>query len=340
MASVSVVIPNWNREEDLAACLRSLQAQTYKAHIIVVDNGSSDGSVALVRRSFPEVELVVLSKNTGFAGGANAGVRRALAHNHEFVALLNNDAIADPRWLAELVKGISADKHVGIATSKIVDFQGAHLDSTGEFYTIWGLSFARGRGESDLGRYDGYRNIFGASGGASIFRTSMLVKIGLFDEDFFAYYEDIDLSFRAQLAGWKVHFVPSATVRHRIGATSNSIRGFTTYQTLKNLPLLCYKNVPLRFLPAVLPRLGLAYTAFFWRAVARGQGGVALKAWAISLLLTPKKLLERTSIQRSRTVPVRYIGEVIVRSLPPGADRLHALIHPLRSRSKQNRNSP
>ena len=335
--AVAVVIPNWNREEDLAACLHSLQAQSLSPDIIVVDNGSTDGSVARVQRDFPDVELIALAKNTGFAGGVNAGIRRAVEHGYEFVALMNNDALADKQWLGRLLAGIREKPRAGIATSKITDFAGKKLDSTGEFYTIWGLAFARGRGEPADNRYDDHRDIFGASGGASIFRIAMLKDIGLFDEDFFAYYEDIDLSFRAQLHGWRVRFVPEAMVRHRIGATSQSIRGFTTYQTLKNLPLLCYKNVPLGSLPAVLPRLWLAYTLFFWSAVARGQGGAALRGWIASVLLTPKKLWQRSSIQKERTVPTAYIRELLVRDLPPGADRLRTVVNLLTLR--QNRNT-
>jgi len=334
--SVSVVIPNWSRKQDLSKCLHSLQAQTQKPHIIVVDNGSTDGSVIMLRHDFPEVEVIALPKNIGFAGGVNVGIRRALKREDDFVALMNNDAIADSRWLEELTREITADQHVGIATSKILDIQGETLDSTGEFYTIWGLAFARGRGEPADNRYDDHRNIFGASGGASIFRLKMLNDIGLFDDDFFAYYEDTDLSFRAQLRGWKVRFTPNAIVHHSIGATSSKIRGFTTYQTLKNLPLICYKDVPAQLLPFVLPRLFLAYSLFFWSAIARGQGGAAVRGLGMSVLLTPKKLIERRGIQKRRTVSVRYIREVILSDLPPGADRLRKLIHPLRYR--QNRN--
>jgi GT2 family glycosyltransferase len=334
----AVVIPNWNGEQYLADCLRSLQRQTLKPRIIVVDNGSVDGSVALVERGFPGVELILLPKNTGFTGGVNAGIRACLATDEPFVALLNNDAVAEPGWLAALVSELDANPKVGIATAKITNMHGTHLDSTGEFYTTWGLSFARGRGETDLARYDGHREIFGASGGASIFRTSMLKQIGLFDDDFFAYYEDADLSFRAQLAGWQVRYVPEAVVRHRIGATAKKVRGFTTFQTLKNLPLLCLKNVPARLLLLVLPRLFLAYTLFFWSAVARGQGGIALKGWLMSVLLTPKKLIERRRIQRSRQVPAAYIGEVLVHDLPPDATRLSRFVHPF-NRNEQKRNT-
>ncbi|HSW98372.1 MAG TPA: glycosyltransferase family 2 protein [Candidatus Saccharimonadales bacterium] len=333
----AVVVPNWNGEKYLAACLESLEGQTRRPHIIVVDNGSVDGSVALVEQKFPGVELVRLPKNTGFTGGVNAGIQRATEAGQPFVALLNNDAVAAPGWFAALVHELEQHPDVGIAAAKITDFSGRHLDSTGEFYTIWGLAFARGRGESNLSKYDNSPEIFAASGGASILRTKMLEETGSFDNTFFAYYEDVDLSFRAQLAGWKIRFVPGATVRHRIGATSGKIRGFTTYQTLKNLPLLCLKNVPGPLLPAVLPRLWLAHTAFFWSAAARGQAGAALKGLAMAYLLTPRALAKRLHIQRSRRVPVAYIRGAIVHSLPPDAGRLQKLVHPLSRKPHEDR---
>ena len=331
----AVVVPNWNGEQYLEACLRSLEGQTRRPHVLVVDNGSADGSVALVQRKFPAVELIKLPKNTGFTGGVNAGLRAAIAQKQPFVALLNNDAVAEPGWFAALAHELEQHPDVGLAAAKITDFPGKHLDSTGEFFTIWGLSFARGRGETSLEKYDDSPEIFGASGGASILRTSMLEKIGLFDDAFFAYYEDVDLSFRAQLAGWKIHFVPGAMVRHRIGATSGKIRGFTTYQTLKNLPLLSIKNVPGPLLAAVLPRLWLAYTAFFWSAVARGQGGAALKGWLMSCLLTPRALAARINVQHARRVPMAYIKGMLVHDLPPDAERLRKLIHPFTSKTQE-----
>lgn len=334
----AVVIPNWNGEQFLGECLESLMRQTHRPHIIVVDNGSVDTSVELVRSRFPDVTLVELPKNTGFTGGVNAGIRLAMEQKEPFIALLNNDAVAEPGWFAALAGELEANPEAGIVTSKITDLGGKKLDSTGEFYTIWGLPFSRGRGETNLTRYDHLPDIFAASGGASIYRTSMLEQIGIFDDDFFAYYEDVDISFRAQLRGWRVRFAPRAVVRHRIGATSGKIKGFTTLQTLKNLPLVAYKNVPARLLPSVLPRLWLAHALFFWSAVARGQGGIAARAVSQSLLLTPKKLWQRRGIQRTRTVTARHVGEALLHTLPPDAERLRKFVHPIKF--KQNRNTP
>src|SRR3989344_8539381 len=201
MTKISVVIPNWNGAEELPACLDSLLAQTLKAEIIVVENGSSDSSKELLYGKYPQVTVIPLPSNTGFAGGVNAGLRYAAAAGHTYSALLNNDALADKNWLKNLVELMEANPRAGIVTSKMISDTGEYLDSTGDIYTIWGLPYPRGRREANLGKYDDQKEVFGASGGASLYRHKTLRQIGLFVEDFFAYYEDVDLSFRAQLAG-------------------------------------------------------------------------------------------------------------------------------------------
>src|SRR5262249_6568072 len=151
----------------------------------------------------------------------------------------------------------------------------------------------------------------------------MLDEIGLFDDDFFAYYEDVDLSFRAQLAGWKVGYVPKAEVYHEIGATSGKIKGFTSHQTIKNLPWLFWKNVPLGpvFLK-ILPRFTFAYLLIVASALARGQLRPALKGITLSVLLLPKKLGQRHQIQKNRKVTKAYINSIILHDLPPNAHKL------------------
>lgn len=325
MSKTSVVIPNWNGEKDLPACLDSLFNQSLKASIIVVDNGSTDGSVELVRKKYPNAELVSLPKNKGFAGGVNAGIKHAMKLGAEYVALLNNDAKADKAWLKKLVDFLEANPKAGIATSKILDQTGKHLDSTGDFYTVWGLPHARGRGETDTGKYDKDIWVFGGSGGASIYRVKMLQEIGLFDEDFFAYYEDVDLSFRAQLAGWKVAYVPRAIVYHQIGATSAKVKDFAAYQTLKNLPMLLWKNVPLSLMPKVWPRFELAYSAFVFRAITRGQFVALFKGILAWGMLWPKKFIQRYRIQQKRKVSIEYIDSIITPDLPPNAHKLRKL---------------
>jgi GT2 family glycosyltransferase len=325
MHKVSVVIPNWNGEADLPDCLDSLLAQGLKPHIIVVENASTDNSAQLLRQKYPQVEVLPQTKNRGFAGGVNPGIKKSIEDDYQYVALLNNDAAADKDWLLALCAFLDSNGRIGIAASTIKDKKDGALDSTGEMYSIWGLPFPRGRGEKASGQYNSELDIFGASGGASLYRVSMLKQIGLFDENFFAYYEDVDLSFRAQLAGWKVAYVPDAIVYHKIGATSGKIKGFTTYQTLKNLPQLMWKNVPLKLMFKVFPRFVFAYFMIWGSAIARGQIGPSTKGVAVSIILWPKKLAQRYRIQKNRSVSAAYINSIITHDLPPDAVRLRAL---------------
>lgn len=320
-----VVVPNWNGADRIKSCLDSLRAQTRDHEVIVVDNGSVDESVMLVERDYPEVILIKHPKNKGFAGGVNAGLRYAIQHKATYTALLNNDAVADESWLKNLVEFLDANPKSGIVTSKIADANKSHLDSTGDLYTVWGLPFPRGRGEAYSDKYDKDTWVFGASGGASLYRIKMLEEIGLFDEDFFAYYEDVDISFRAQLAGWKVGYQPKALVYHEIGATSRTIKGFAAYQTLKNLPLLLWKNVPWSLMRQVWPRLVLAWSGILFSTLRRGQWGPAFKAILMGTLLWPKKLAERYGIQRNRKVSVEYINSIITHDMPPNAHKLRSL---------------
>jgi GT2 family glycosyltransferase len=325
MTKISVVVPNWNGKQSLGDCLDALRGQSQKAQIIVVDNGSVDGSVDFVEKNYPDVALVKHPKNRGFAGGVNGGIKKAIELGAKYVALLNNDAVADKDWLKYLAAYMENSPKTGIATSKICDAKKTHLDSTGDLYTIWGLPFPRGRGEADINKYDNDRWVFGASGGASLYRINMLRQIGLFDEDFFAYYEDVDISFRAQLAGWKVAYVPAAVVYHQIMATSSQIKGFATYHTLKNLPMLMWKNVPWALMPKVWPRLALAYSGIALRALLRGQLGSFFKGTFMGSILLPKKFVQRYKIQKSRRVSTAYLNSIITHDLPPNAHKLRAL---------------
>ena len=325
MQKAYVVIPNWNGADRIRACLDSLRDQIAQNQIVVVDNGSEDESVEIIEKEYPEAILIRHVRNKGFAGGVNAGIRYAIEKDAKYVALLNNDAVAGKGWLKSLVDFLDGNPKAGIATSKICDDKKTHLDSTGDFYTIWGLPYPRGRSEEFTDKYDQDTWVFGASGGASLYRCKMLERIGLFDEDFFAYYEDVDISFRAQLAGWKVAYVSSAIVYHEIGATSSLIKGFTTYQTLKNLPLLLWKNVPWRLMPKIWPRLMLAWSGSLFSALRRGQWAAVLKGVTMGTILWPKKLAQRYKIQRNRKVSLDYINSMITHDLPPNARKLRNL---------------
>lgn len=325
MKRVAVIVPNWNGKDVLATCLGSLLTQSEPAEIIVVENGSNDGSLEFLQANFPDVQLVVNSKNLGFAGGVNSGICEAMEIGYEFVALFNNDAIADKDWLKRLVEVLDVEKEYGIVTGRLLSGDNLFIDSTGENYTNWGLPYPRGRGEPVSDKYDKLTNVFAASGGASLYRVKMLAEIGLFDADFFAYYEDVDISFRAQLSAWQVRYVPGAIAYHQIGATSGKIRGFTTQQTMRNLPMLMIKNVPQKFAFRIGWRFWLAYSFFFVRAFTRGHGWAALKGWGQMLVLLPKKLGERRQVQSNRKVSNAYIWAMMTHDLPPNATALRKL---------------
>ena len=244
LPKVAVVVPNRNGKDFIRDCLKSLTKQTIACQIIVVDNGSTDGSLGIIKKSYPEIELIELPENRGFAGGVNIGIKKALDNDFGFVALLNNDAAVESNWLEQLVSDAAEHPQIGIVTSKFMRADKKHLDSTGDFYSIWGLPFPRGRNEVDGGQYDDKKEIFGGSGGASLYSSEMLKQIGLFDEDFFAYFEDVDISFRAQLAGWRVIYQPKAIAYHYIGGTSSRLGNFARYHSVKNFMLVYAKNMP------------------------------------------------------------------------------------------------
>ena len=174
MVRIAVIIPNWNGADRIAACLDSLKAQSQECDIVVVDNGSDDESVDIIEKKYPEVQLIRHSRNYGFAGGVNAGIRTALEQDARYIALLNNDAIAEKDWLKRLAGFLDKNPKAGIATSKICSSDKKHLDSTGDIYTIWGLPYPRGRDETDINKYDKDIWVFGASGGASLYRARLL----------------------------------------------------------------------------------------------------------------------------------------------------------------------
>lgn len=309
----AIVIPNWNGQDHIRKCLDSLK--NVKAKIIVVDNGSEDGSVEIIKNNYPEVELIGLAQNRGFSGGVNVGIKKSL--DCEFIALLNNDAVVEPDWLNHLIKKAKDHPKVGIITSKILRSDKKHLDSTGDFYSIWGLPFPRGRNEKDEGQYDNKTEVFGASGGASLYRVKMLKEIGLFDEDFFAYFEDVDLSFRAQLAGWRILYEPKAVVYHHVGGTSEKLGNFSRYHSIKNFILLFNKNMPgkLAFKYGLL--FDLQYFRWLLTSALRGHLWTFIKASLVALYLLPKILIKRRKIQKSRKVSVEYIDSILYKHRPP-----------------------
>ena len=309
--AVSIVIVNWNAKELTARCLASLRAQTFRDfEVVVVDNGSSDGSAEALRQEFPEVELIALRENRGFAGGSNAGIRRA---HGRYIALLNNDAEADPRWLEELIKAAEAHPEMSFFASKMVLYDcRERLDSAGDYYSIAGTAGKRGHlDRANRRKYNHTKEVFGACGGAALYRRELLEDVGLFDEDFFLAHEDTDLNFRAQLRGYRCLYVPTAVVYHRLSATIRPMSERYVYYGHRNLEYVYVKNMPGLLLGLTLPLHIVDELLSFGFFLLQGQGGAFLRAKWDVLRVLPKLIRKRREIQRTRQVGLLRIASLL-----------------------------
>lgn len=244
---ISIIILNWNGKELLQQCLDSIDGQSYRDfETILVDNGSSDGSAEYVSKYYPWVKLVVLSENIGFASGNNRGLAEC---GGEYIVTLNNDTKVEPEFLSRLCAAADADQRIGMVAAKMLNFFDAgRIDSVGIKVTTSGMAYNIGVGERDQGQYDLPREVFGACAGAALYRRTMLDEVGFFDDDFFAYYEDVDLAWRGQLAGWRCITAPAAVVYHIHSATSGKMSPFTVYQVQRNKWFVIIKNWPGRLI--------------------------------------------------------------------------------------------
>lgn len=314
---VVVVIPNWNGEDFIKESLRSLEKQSLPHDVIVVDNGSIDKSVSMIRAFHPKVKLIEFKDNAGFAGGVNRGIRPALKSGYEYIALFNNDAVADKHWLEHLVTAAELHKESGIITGKFMRMDKKHIDSTGDQYSIWGMPFPSNRNLLDNESFSKGQHVFSATGGASLYRASMLEKIGLFDEKFFAYYEDVDISFRAQLAGWKVWYEPTALAYHHVSGTSSKLGDFSRYHATKNFFMLYVKNMPTSLFIKYLPLFFLQSVRLFLSSLLQGAGLVFIKGKLKSVSYSKQVLADRKRIQSSKKVTARYINSMLYKKRPP-----------------------
>jgi GT2 family glycosyltransferase len=296
MPLLSLIILNWNGRQFLADCLGSLAGQTYgEFEVVLVDNGSADGSAAYVREQFPWVKLVALPENLGFAGGNNSGLAAARG---EFIVALNNDTRVAADFLAELVVPALADPRVGMVAAKMLNFfEPGRIDSVGVSAAGNGLGISIGHGELDRGQFDTPAPVFGPCGGAALYRRVMLDEVGFFDPDFFAYYEDLDLAWRGRLAGWECVTAPRAVVYHVHSATSGRLSPFTVYHLHRNKWFTIIKNWPTRLLLRRLPLLLAIDLAAFVLATGKGRGGAAGRARRDLLKALGELLVKRRHVQ-------------------------------------------
>jgi len=302
MVDTVVVIPHWNGYSLLDRCLRALRDQHYRDfRVVVVDNGSTDGSPDHVERSYPEICLIRSEFNRGFAAAVNIGIS---AIDSRFVAVLNNDTEASPEWLSALVSVAESAPDVGMLASTmlladrdgIIDGVGICVDRTGFAWDCRG-------GEPDIRGDVSPFEVFGPSGGAALYRRAMLSEVGLFDEDFFAYLEDVDLAWRARRAGWRCLSVPEARVLHRHSATAGEGSPFKSYHLGRNKVWLLAKNYPVRslwpFMPivALYDALAVGYALVYRRDVYALRG--RLDGWRGVRRMWAKRSAQASAIDTS-----------------------------------------
>jgi GT2 family glycosyltransferase len=262
---VSVIVVNYNRAELLRECLRSLVGQSYfTQEILVVDNGSSDDSLEVVRTfSDKRIRLLPLDENLGFAGGCNVAIREARG---EFVALINNDAVAHEKWIEELVKAIRvSEPSFGMWASKVLFFETDIIDKAGHLMYPDGQNRGRGTGELDRGQYERLEEVLFPDGCAAVYRRRMLDEVGGFDESFFAYGDDADLGIRGQWMGWRCLYVPDAVVSHHHSSTSGPFSMQKIYWIERNRLWLSVKNLPL---PLLIISPLLTFNRWLWNLMA------------------------------------------------------------------------
>jgi len=241
MAKVTVIIPNYNGKSFLKDCLESLKNQEF-FEVIIVDNCSDDESVSYIKEYYPKFSLIENKENLGFAVAANQGIR---ASNSEFVFLLNNDTKLELNCISNLVKCIEKDGNIFAVSAKMVQYNDKNkMDNAGNEYTILGWTRLVGYGKSPE-KYKENREIFSACAGAALYRKSIFDRIGFFDENFFAYMEDVDISYRARIYGYKCVYCPQAIVYHLGSASSGSrYNEFKIRLAAKNNIYVPFKNMP------------------------------------------------------------------------------------------------
>ncbi|MFH1085866.1 MAG: glycosyltransferase family 2 protein [Chloroflexota bacterium] len=269
---LSVIIPNWNGLALLRPCLDALRGQTHPSYeVIVVDNASTDGSVAALVREHPEVRVLALPTNTGYAGGCNAGIGAARG---AILVVTNNDTEADPAWLTELDAALARHPECGSAASRLMIHRDrTRLHSAGDLVRRDGTADSRGVWQPYGPPYDAECEVFGPCGGAAAYRRELLEAVGLFDESFFMYMEDVDLSWRAQLAGWRCIYAPKSVVYHHLSATGGG--ALASYYVGRNTLWVIARNYPAALLRRDWPKIARAQARIAWGALRAIRGPAA-----------------------------------------------------------------
>jgi GT2 family glycosyltransferase len=299
-SDVTFAILNYNGRDLLRGLLPTLAAQTARGfHVTVVDNGSTDDSVAWLAAEWPDTAVVRIPENIGVTRALNRAVDAVAT---PYVALLNNDLELTPTWLEEMRGALEAHPAAGSADGKLLNFhRRGEIDGAGDLVARTGEASKRGFGEKDHGQFDHATDILCASGGAALYRREAFARVGPFDEDFGAYYEDTDWGLRAQLCGYGCRYVPTAVAFHMGSATTGKDKPTYAHLFSRNNLLMLIKCVP----AGALPRLGPLMVAFQlkWLVASARGGGLRphLKGWAQAARLLPRTLRKRREVQAKRT---------------------------------------
>lgn len=268
--TIDIVIPNYNGNNILKECIRSLYNQTYfNFRIIIIDNNSVDSDY-LWLNNYKNVLFKKLDNNYGFDKAVNEGIKLS---NSEYIVLLNNDTVATKDWLEILVNVIKTDEKIFSVSSKMIRYDNKNIiDDAGDGYNLLGWGYKIGDGKS-ITKYSKNREIFSSCAGAAIYRRSILDEIGYFDEEFFAYMEDIDISYRAKIYGYKNIYCADAKIYHIGSATSGSrYNSFKVKLSARNNIYVSYKNMPFLILIMNIPFLMLGFFIKYLFFVKKGLG--------------------------------------------------------------------
>jgi GT2 family glycosyltransferase len=324
-ATVAIVIPVFRGAADVERCLASLRrAGEPQAAVIVVDDCSGDGTAEMVERDFPEVRLVRRSSNGGFARAANTGLAHVPA-GCEFVAVLNSDTAVAPGWLAPAVAALRRDGALGSVAPRVVRRDDPSvIDSAGQAYTISGWAYRRGHGLRFGPPFDEPRPVLGPTGSAAVFRRRALAdQPCLYRDDLDCYYEDTELAFRLQLAGWRCLYVPGSIVRHGVSRAYGRRPAHKAFHVSRNLELMFWEYMPARLLGrAVADHLLLtvlhgAQQVWQGHGLAYFQGKLAFLSRAVETRARRRR--RRADADLSTWIDRRWLGHVMRHRAGPGA---------------------
>ncbi len=309
----AVIVVNWNSGKDLEKCLTALKNQTRRPRqITVVDNASSDDSLLGIEENFPDIELIRLDDNTGFAHANNLGVQKV--RDCDWIAFLNPDAFVAPDWLENLLH--AAGRNPGVA------FFGSHmlrhgvadeLDGTGDVYHVSGLAWRRDHGLSASKNERVTGEVFSACAAAAMIRKDVFLEAGGFDENFNSYFEDVDLGFRIRLMGHRCLYVANAVVAHVGSGSTHRYSDYAIYHGNRNLVWAYVKNMPGILLWVYLPQHFLANVAALLWFTIKGKGGEVFRAKWDALKDLPRVFAQRKSIQQTRKVSISTIRKAMVK---------------------------